>query len=77
MEQLPKVLHTYTVMKKNFAIINYLTWQEARDLTDKGDLILTIKDNYVTAVRKVSVYAEYDNEEYKQFDHVAKSITYN
>lgn len=68
------MLHTYTVIKKNMSVINHLEWQQAKDVAEDGDIILTIKDNHVSAIRKVTVVDYYD-ETLKECDHIAGSIT--
>lgn len=68
------MLHTYTIIKKNFAVVNHLEWQQAKDIAENGDLILTVKDNHVSAIRKVTI-EDYNGEPHKECDHVAGSIT--
>lgn len=46
------MIHTYTVIKEGI-VINHLSWEEARAISQDGDTILTIKDNHVSNVRKV------------------------
>lgn len=68
------MVHTYTVIKKNMSVVNNLEWQQAKDIADDGDMILTIKDNHVSAIRRVSVEDLY-GEPHKECDHIAGSIT--
>jgi len=68
------MLHTYTVIKKNMSVINNLQWQQAKDFADDGDLILTIKDNHVSAIRKTTIVELY-GEPHKECDHIEGSIT--
>ena len=67
------MLHTYTVIKKNMSVLNHLEWQQAKDVADDGDMILTVKDNHVSAIRKVNI-VEYYDEMHKECDHIAGSI---
>lgn len=64
------MVHTYTVIKKNMSVVNHLEWQQAKDIADDGDMILTIKDNHVSAIRKVSVLDYYDGYLHKQRGHL-------
>jgi hypothetical protein len=55
------------------SVINHLEWEQAKDVAEDGDMIFTIKDNHVSAIRKVSVVDYYD-EPHKECDHIAGSI---
>ncbi len=55
------------------SVINHLGYQQAKDLAEDGDMILTIKDNHVSAIRKVSVVELY-GELHKECDHIEGSI---
>jgi hypothetical protein len=68
------MLQTYTIIRKNFAVVNHLEYQQAKELAEDGDMILTIKDNHVSAIRKVTV-EEYYGKPYKECDHIEKDIT--
>jgi hypothetical protein len=68
------MLQTYTIIRKNFAVVNHLEYQEAKELAEDGDMILTIKDNHVSAIRKVTV-EEYYGKLHKECDHIEKDIT--
>ena len=68
------MVHTYTVIKKNMSVINNLQWQQAIDFADDGDLMLTIKDNHVSAIRKITIVELY-GKLHKDYDHIAGSIT--
>jgi hypothetical protein len=68
------MLHTYTVIKKNMSVVNHLEWQQALDIAEDGDMVLTIKDNHVSAIRKIEV-VDYYGEDYKENTHIAGSIT--
>jgi hypothetical protein len=67
------MVHTHTVIKKNFSVINHLTWIAATEFADDGDMILTIKDNHVSAIRKVIIIDMHD-EPHIEWEHVAGSI---
>lgn len=68
------MLQTYTIIKKNFAVVNHLEWQQAKELAEDGDMILTIKDNHVSAIRNVTL-VEYYGEPHKECDHIEGDIT--
>ena len=68
------MIHTYTIIKKNKSVINHLEYQQAKDLAEHGDMILTIKDNHVSAIREVTVY-DYYGEPHKECDHIEGTIT--
>ena len=68
------MLQTYTIIRKNFAVVNHLGYQQAKELANDGDMILTIKDNHVSAIRKVTV-EEYYGELHKECDHIEEDIT--
>lgn len=68
------MLQTYTIIRKNFAVVNHLEYQQAKELADDGDMILTIKDNHISAIRKVTV-VEYYGHTHKECDHIEGDIT--
>lgn len=44
----------YTLIKKGTCnIVNNLSYELALDLAQEGDIVLTIKNNYVTAIREI------------------------
>lgn len=53
------MLHTYSVIKKDGSVFNHLTWKAAEAITDDGDLLLTIKDNHISNVRKLEFKDEF------------------
>ena len=67
------MIQTYTLIRKNFSVVNHLEWQQAKDLAEDGDMILTIKDNHVSAIRKTTV-VEYYGELHKECDHIEGDI---
>lgn len=74
-------LHTYTLISKyegKMIITNHLQWKEAIARAQQGDTILTIKDNHVTAYRKVTVreIPSADDEVYidKETEHLEGSV---
>lgn len=68
------MLQTYTIIRKNFAVVNHLEYQQAKELAEEGDMILTIKDNHVSAIRNVTI-VEYYGEPHKECDHIEGDIT--
>ena len=55
------------------SVINNLNYTQAMDLSNEGDLIFTIKDNHVTAIRKVQI-TDYNNITEKVGEHIEQSI---
>lgn len=49
------MIHTYTVIKTNGTVINNVDYKTGKSLCTNDDLMLTIKDNHVTAVRKMNI----------------------
>jgi hypothetical protein len=63
------MLHTYTVIKKDMSVFNHLSWEAAKSIADAEDLLLTVKDNHISNVRKL----DYIDESYgKLFESVDK-----
>ena len=63
--------HTYSVIKKDGNVFNHLSWESAKSIAEQGDLLLTIKDNHISNIRKL----EYIDEFYgKQFESIHKTI---
>ena len=68
------MLQTYTIIRKNFAVVNHLEYKQAKELAEEGDMILTIKDNHVSTIRNVTI-VEYYGEPHKKCDHIEGDIT--
>ena len=63
------MLHTYTVIKKDMSVFNHLSWNAAKSLAEEGDLLLTVKDNHISNVRKLEFVDEYYGKDFKSVDN--------
>jgi hypothetical protein len=67
--------HTYTVIKHTTnAIFNHLDWESAKSIANAGDMLLTIKDNHVSAMRSV-IEEDLYGDMVKEFNHIEGPIT--
>lgn len=56
------VVHTYTIVSNDWTVIhNQLSWEEAKAIAGKmpGSLILTVKNNCISAVRSTFIEDHY------------------
>ena len=62
------MLHTYTVIKKDKSVFNALSFENAKSITEEGDLLLTVKDNHVSNVRVLEGIDPFYGKEFKSID---------
>lgn len=67
------MIQTYSLIKTDYSVINHLKYEEAKSFSLEGDLILTIKDNHISAIRKVTL-VDMGYEIAKECEHIEGNI---